>query len=146
MSSVEIYIDGACRGNGSADSVGAYAYKMYWNDKVKQDVVVEHGTTNNRMELLSAISALKALKESATQFQINVYSDSQYVVKGITEWYKGWELKNYYQVKNPELWKELVALKNKFPSINFIWVKGHDKNAGNLEVDKLCNDAMDGKI
>lgn len=146
MSSVEIYIDGACRGNGSVDSVGAYAYKMYWNDKVKQDVVVEHGTTNNRMELLSAISALKALKESATQFQINVYSDSQYVVKGITEWYKGWELKNYYQVKNPELWKELVALKNKFPSINFIWVKGHDKNAGNLEVDKLCNDAMGGKI
>ena len=146
MSSVEIYIDGACRSNGSADSVGAYAYKMYWNDKVKQDVVVEHGTTNNRMELLSAISALKALKESAEQFQINVYSDSQYVVKGITEWYKGWELKNYYQVKNPELWKELVALKNKFPNINFIWVKGHDKNAGNLEVDKLCNDAMDGKI
>ena len=108
MSSVEIYIDGACRGNGSADSVGAYAYKMYWNDKVKQGVVVEHGTTNNRMELLSAISALKALKESAAQFQVNVYSDSQYVVKGITEWYKGWELKNYYQVKNPELWKELV--------------------------------------
>lgn len=146
MSSVEIYIDGACRGNGSADNVGAYAYKMYWNDKTKQDVVVEHGTTNNRMELLSAISALKALKESATRFQINVYSDSQYVVKGITEWYKGWELKNYYQVKNPELWKELVALKNKFPNINFIWVKGHDKNVGNLEVDKLCNDAMDGKI
>lgn len=146
MNEIEIYIDGACRGNGSENNIGAYAYKMRWKDIEKHDVVVEHRTTNNRMELLSAISALKALNPSAKMYKINVYSDSQYVVNGITNWYKGWELKNYYQVKNAELWKELVALKNQFPDINFIWVKGHDKVAGNVEVDKLCNDAMDGKL
>ena len=143
MDEVTIYTDGACSGNPGKGGWGAI---LMCGNLRKEISGAEKETTNNRMELLSAISALKALKESAEQFQINVYSDSQYVVKGITEWYRGWELKNYYQVKNPELWKELVALKNKFPNINFIWVKGHDKNAGNLEVDKLCNDAMDGKI
>ena len=146
MSNIEIYIDGACRGNGKEDSIGAYAYKLVCEDKVKTFAQAEHGVTNNKMELMSAISALSALNPVASNYDITVYSDSQYVVNGITTWYKGWEMKNYYQVKNPELWKELVELKKKFPKIQFVWVKGHDKNPGNLEVDKLCNDTMDGKI
>lgn len=146
MSKIDIYADGACRGNGAENNVGAYAYMLVCGDRVKKDVQLEHNTTNNRMELMSVISALKALNPSAKDYSITVYSDSQYVVNGATTWYKGWEFKNYAGVKNPELWKELISLKNLFPYINFVWVKGHDNIPGNLEVDKLCNDKMDGKI
>lgn len=146
MQEVIIYIDGACRNNGKEGNVGAYAYKLSCGDRVKTDAVVEHNTTNNRMELMSAISALEALTSAAKMYKINVYSDSQYVVRGINEWSRGWKLKNYYGVKNDDLWRRLMGLVESFPYINFQWVQGHDKVAGNIEVDTLCNLAMDGKL
>ena len=144
--SINIYADGACRGNGSENNIGAWAYKITLGDRVKVDVSTEINTTNNKMELLSVINALKSLKNGALLYDINVYSDSQYVVKGINEWSSGWISRNFSGVKNVELWKELLQLKDKFKYIKFIWVKGHDKTEGNLFVDRLCNDAMDGKL
>lgn len=143
---IDIFADGGCRGNGSEHNVGAYSYILMFGDKIRKFAKVVKDTTNNQMELMSVIEALKALKPAAREHDVTVFSDSQYVVRGINEWYRGWELKNFHQVKNSELWKELIAIKKTFPSINFVWVRGHDKVAGNLDADKLCNDAMDGKI
>lgn len=143
---IDIFTDGGCRGNGSEHNIGAYSYILTFGDKVKTFAKVIENTTNNQMELMSVIEALKALKPAAREHDVTVFSDSQYVVRGINEWYKAWEAKNFYKVKNPELWKELITIKKTFPSIKFVWVKGHCKVAGNLDADKLCNDAMDGKI
>lgn len=143
MKTIEIYIDGACRNNGVANNIGAYSYIMTCNDLRASDVIVEHNVTNNQMELKSAIYALSKLNDAALKYSIIVYSDSQYVVNGVNTWYKDWEAKGFKKVKNVDLWKSLMALVRKFDDIQFIWVKGHDSNPGNIEVDKLCNVAMD---
>lgn len=140
---IDVYIDGACRGNGKDESIGAYAYKLKFGDRAKEFSMAIPSTTNNKMELTAAIEALKALKDSARQYKINVYSDSQYVVKGVNEWSKAWKAKNFYQVKNAEMWQELLSIVDAFPSISFIWVKGHETTQGNIDVDILCNKAMD---
>ena len=145
---IEIYCDGACRNNQGSSNIGAYAYLLNLTDQdyKKAYVDVVRNTTNNRMELLAAISALEALKPSANKFEIKVFTDSQYVVRGVNEWSYNWIAKNFQGIKNAELWKRLIELKNKFSNIKFIWVKGHEDNVGNLYVDTLCNDAMDKEL
>ena len=141
-----IYADGACRGNGQLNNIGAWAYKLIFGDKIKTNAEAVRNTTNNIMELNAVINALKALKPAAYNYPIEVYSDSQYVTMGINNWINGWIAKNWHNVKNIDLWKELLELKNKFPSITFNWVRGHSNNPGNEEVDKLCNEAMNKLI
>lgn len=146
MDLIEIYCDGACRGNNnanSADRVGAYAYKLIYKNNIKLGGQAERATTNNIMELKSVIEALKALKPSAKEMNIEIYSDSNYVVSGLNSWWDGWVRKGFSGVKNLELWQELKTLFDSFPNIKINWVKGHAGNQGNEDVDAYCNKLMD---
>lgn len=141
---ITIYTDGACRGNQKAENIGAWAYRLecFEEGRSKEDCGTELNTTNNKMELLAVINALKALKEPAKLHQIEVYSDSQYVVSGITEWCSGWMNKGWHNVKNADLWQEFIGLAKQFPKIKFIKVSGHSGDINNERVDALCNIAM----
>lgn len=145
MNKITIYCDGACRGNNLPvdQRIGAYAYKLIYGQYVKFGGQVEKNTTNNIMELKSVIEALKALKPSAKEMEIEIYSDSNYVVSGLNSWWDGWVRKGFSGVKNLELWQELKILFDSFPNININWVKGHAGNSGNEDVDTYCNKLMD---
>ena len=136
---ITIYTDGSCLTNPGS---GGWAAIINENNKKKIISGNEKNTTNNRMELLAPINALKGIKSSA---KIKIYTDSQYVKNGITEWIKSW-LNNDWKtskkedVKNKDLWIELYNL-TKFLDIQWIWVKAHDGNPLNEEVDLLAKKA-----
>lgn len=137
MKKVEIYTDGACSGNPGD---GGYCAILIYKGVEKIISGYEELTTNNRMELLGVISGLKALKENCC---VDVYSDSQYVVDAfnqgwIESWVNnGWKNANKKEVKNIDLWKELVDLTKKH-NVNFIKVKGHSDNEYNNRCDKIA--------
>lgn len=138
---VEIYADGACRGNPGPGGWGAILKagsheKELWGG--------ERETTNNRMELTAVIRALEALKRPVP---VKVYTDSQYVQKGIGEWIhnwkrNGWRTSDKKPVKNADLWQELDVLARQF-HVQWIWVKGHAGNPGNERADSLANRGID---
>ncbi len=136
---ITIYTDGSCLTNPGN---GGWAAIINENNKRKIISGNEKNTTNNRMELLAPINALKGIKSGP---KIKIYTDSQYVKNGITEWIKTW-LKNDWKtskkedVKNKDLWIELFNL-TKFLDIQWIWVKAHDGNPLNEEVDLLAKRA-----
>lgn len=135
-----IYTDGACKGNPGP---GGWAALLKWKDHEKEIFGGVEETTNNRMELIAVIEALKVLKESC---QIDVYTDSQYVKKGITEWIEGWQERGWKNaskkaVKNQDLWEELNSL-SKVHTIQWHWVKGHAGHPENERVDALANQGI----
>lgn len=136
---ITIYTDGACRGN---PGIGSWAATLEYNAHKKEIFGVCEYTTNNKMELTAVIEALKCIKLASN---IVVYTDSQYVQKGITQWIHNWKLKNWHKVKNVELWQELDSLIHEH-NIKWKWVYGHNGNAGNEYVDLLCNKALDEYI
>jgi ribonuclease HI len=134
---VEIYADGACKGNPGPGGWGAL---LLFSGKEKPLFGGELQTTNNRMELTAVIRALEALKKPC---QIKIYTDSSYVQKGMTEWISGWKSRNWRTadkkpVKNEDLWKQLDDLVQSH-TIEWIWVKGHAGNDGNERADALAN-------
>ena len=131
MNEITIYTDGACRGNGKAENIGAYAYLMLYGDHKKEYAKAVRNTTNNIMELTAVIEALKAIKK---KLPITIYSDSQYVVSTINE---GWKIK-----KNQKLWQDYFEIAKDF-KIKVIHTRGHSGNRYNEYVDGLCNRAMD---
>jgi len=138
---VEIYSDGACRGNPGP---GAWAAVLRYQEHEKRLSGAERHTTNNRMELMAAIQALEALHRPS---KVCLYTDSQYVQKGITQWVEnwkrnGWRTTNSSPVKNVDLWQRLdaVCLRHQ---IDWRWVRGHAGNSGNELVDQLANTAID---
>ena len=139
MNAVEIYTDGACKGNPGP---GGWGVLLKTGATIRELFGGELGTTNNRMELLAVIRALQALKRPC---QVTLYLDSQYVLKGITEWLPGWKAKGWrtaskQPVKNVDLWKELDALVSQGGhAIDWRWVRGHDGDAGNERADALAN-------
>ncbi|MDQ8038817.1 MAG: ribonuclease HI [Rickettsiella sp.] len=138
---VEIFTDGACRGNPGP---GSWAVLLRYKDKEKMLSGTELNTTNNRMELMAAIQALITLKKSC---HVSLSTDSQYVKKGITEWLPQWEKRawrtaNNRPVKNCDLWKQLVKQASRH-KIQWKWVKGHSGHPENDRVDKLANLALD---
>ncbi len=142
MNTVEIYADGACRGNPGP---GGWAALLIHKGNEKELFGAERHTTNNRMELTAAIRALEALKKSGTSAR--VYTDSQYVIKGIEEWVGGWKARGWRTadkkpVKNQDLWEQLDALAARH-SLEWHWVKGHSGVPGNERVDALANRAID---
>lgn len=143
IDTLEIYTDGACRGNGKGSNLGAWAYSLFYKGRQKYRACSIPNTTNNQMELMAAIEALRALKPAAQSHHITVYSDSQYMVMGITSWIKGWVARGWTNVKNVDLWQALLQETCKFPHLSFIHVRGHADNLGNNLVDKLCNQVMD---
>ena len=141
MSEVVIYTDGACRGNPGPGGWGAL---LSYGSKKKELFGSERETTNNRMELLAAIEALESLKRSC---KVNLYTDSQYVRKGILEWManwkkRGWKTAARKPVKNQDLWISLDKAIERH-DIDWHWVKGHSGIEGNEIADSLANKAID---
>jgi ribonuclease HI len=140
-STVDIYTDGACRGNPGP---GGWAALLIMGEHEREISGAETLTTNNRMELTAVIRALEALKRPV---QGRVYTDSQYVRQGVLEWMpqwkaRGWKTADKKPVKNQDLWQELDSLVKRH-ELEWHWVKGHSGNAGNERVDALANRAID---
>src|SRR5689334_4550437 len=139
---VEIFTDGACSGNPGPGGWGAI---LRFNGKTKELSGGEAETTNNRMELLAAISALNALKEPCA---VELHTDSKYVMDGISKWIHGWK-KNGWKtadkkpVKNDDLWKRLEAAAERH-DVEWKWVKGHADDVMNNRADALARSAIDG--
>ncbi len=135
-----IYTDGASRGNPGP---GGYGAVMLYGSLRKELSEGFRLTTNNRMELLSVIAALEALKKEG--LAVTIYSDSKYVVDAVEKkWVFDWEKKNFKDKKNVDLWKCFLELYRKH-RIKFIWVKGHDSNVENNYCDQLAVTAAQGK-
>ncbi len=144
MSTVEIYTDGACRGNPGPGGWGA---TLEMGEHFRELSGAEAMTTNNRMELMAVISALEALKRPVP---IRLYTDSEYVRRGITEWLKSWKARGWKTadrkpVKNQDLWGRLDAIASRH-EIEWHWVKGHSGVPGNERVDRLANAAIDALL
>jgi ribonuclease HI len=140
MRSIEIYTDGACKGNPGPGGWGAL---MVSGTHEKVLFGGEPVTTNNRMELLAAIKALEALKGPS---QVDLYTDSQYLRKGITEWLANWKVRGWRTaakkpVKNEDLWRALDKVVASH-TINWHWVKGHSGHPGNERADQLANQGI----
>ena len=134
---VEIYSDGACRGNPGPGGWGAL---LRANGAEKELYGGEADTTNNRMELMAAIRALEALKRPS---RVKLYTDSIYVMKGITTWIhtwkkKGWRTADKKPVKNDDLWRQLDELRSRH-EVEWHWVKGHAGHPENERADELAN-------
>lgn len=141
MSDVEIYTDGACRGNPGP---GGWGVLMLSNGRERELCGGEPETTNNRMELTAAIQGLAALKKSC---DVQLYTDSKYVQRGIIEWLdnwkrRGWKTVNRKPVKNMDLWQELDDLTGRH-NVSWHWVKGHAGNLGNECADQLANEGLE---
>jgi ribonuclease HI len=138
---VDIYTDGACRGNPGP---GGWAALLLAGAREKEISGAQNPTTNNRMELVAVIAALEALKRPS---QVRLYTDSQYVRRGITEWLAQWKARDWKTadrkpVKNQDLWQQLeqAAARHR---IEWHWVRGHTGVAGNERADALANAAID---
>jgi ribonuclease HI len=138
---VEIYTDGACRGNPGA---GGWAALLRRGKDEKEIHGAEPHTTNNRMELTAVIRALEALRRPV---EVRVYTDSEYVRRGVTEWLESWKARGWRTadkkpVKNQDLWERLDELIVPH-RIEWHWVRGHSGVEGNERVDALANQAID---
>lgn len=141
LKKIEIFTDGACRGNPGPGGWGAL---LRYGDNEKRLYGGESSTTNNRMELMAAIEALASLKEPC---QVRLTTDSQYVRQGITQWLPNWKARNWRKadskpVKNADLWRRLDSEAGRH-RIEWHWVRGHSGHRENEIADQLANRAID---
>jgi ribonuclease HI len=141
ITQVELYTDGACRGNPGP---GGWAALLVCGEQRKEVSGSEAATTNNRMELMAAIGGLAALKRRCA---VKLYTDSKYVLQGATEWLPSWKARGWRTaakapVKNQDLWQLLDAALL-LQDIEWHWVRGHSGHEGNEYVDQLANIAID---
>ena len=141
MKEVTVYTDGACRGNPGPGGWGAL---LIYGDHEKELYGGESLTTNNRMELMAAIEALRAMKKSC---RIQLYTDSTYVRNGIQQWLDKWKANNWKTaakkaVKNQDLWQALDDESSRH-DVRWHWVKGHAGDPGNERADQLANRGID---
>jgi len=134
---VEIYTDGACKGN---PGVGGWGALLQMGGKTRELFGGEALTTNNRMEMTAVIRALEALEPGS---RVRLHTDSQYVQQGIKEWIhswkrRGWRTADKKPVKNEDLWRRLDELASQH-AVEWLWVRGHDGNPGNERADELAN-------
>lgn len=138
---VKVYTDGACSNNQLKENRGGYGAIILGLED--EPIIIKGGyrnTTNNKMELRAVIEGLKRVKANSL---VTVYSDSQYVVEGITKWMLGWLAKGKKRA-NWTLWMELVEIVDKFEEVKFVEVKGHSDNIYNNKADKLAREACEG--
>ncbi|PHS23819.1 MAG: ribonuclease HI [Robiginitomaculum sp.] len=138
---ITIHTDGACSGNPGPGGWGAL---LQWNGNERALSGGEDHTTNNRMEMLAAIEALKALKQPC---KVDLYTDSTYVRDGITKWLPGWKARNWKTaakkpVKNADLWVELEDAEARH-DVTWHWVKGHAGHDGNERADELARQGLE---
>ena len=141
---VVVYTDGGCRGNPGP---GAWAALLRYGEHERELSGAEPITTNNRMELMGAIVALETLTRAS---RVVLYTDSQYVKKGMTEWLRSWVARGWLTadrkpVKNADLWQRLQTAAERH-QVDWRWVRGHAGDPGNERVDLLANQAMDKLI
>ncbi|MFA6219331.1 MAG: ribonuclease HI [Erythrobacter sp.] len=141
MKKVELYTDGACKGNPGP---GGWAALLRMGHREKEMSGGESHTTNNRMEMTAAIRGLSALTEPC---QVELHTDSKYLIDGITKWVHGWKKNGWVNaskkpVRNPELWHDLIELTARH-KVTWHWVKGHSGHDENERVDRLASDAAD---
>ena len=139
MKQVEIFTDGACKGNPGP---GGWGVLLRAGKHEKEISGSEPQTTNNRMEMTAVIRGLNALIEPC---RVELYTDSKYVVEGITKWVHGWKRKGWINaskqpVRNADLWHDLIEVAQRH-TIEWEWVKGHNGHPENERVDKLASDA-----
>jgi ribonuclease HI len=144
VTEVEVYTDGACRGNPGP---GGWAAILRSGEREKEISGADPSTTNNRMELMAVIGALQALRR---RVQVRLYTDSQYVRRGVLEWLPAWKARDWRTagkkpVKNRDLWEVLDAEIVKH-DIEWHWVPGHAGVPGNERADSLANDAIDALL
>lgn len=142
---ITVYVDGACKGNPGPGGWGAYVK----DEKGKAYALKGHesNTTNNRMEIMAAVEALKFCNEKFPSIPIKIYTDSKYLCDGISYWIRAWAINGWRTtqgraVRNKDLWKELSAARYG-KIIEWAWVKSHSGNEGNEIADKLANQAID---
>ncbi|MFG0256736.1 MAG: ribonuclease HI [Phycisphaerales bacterium JB043] len=140
---VELHTDGACSGNPGP---GGWAYILHHpgTGKRVEHSGAEHDTTNNRMELIALIEGLSALTRPSV---VDIYSDSQYVLKGLNEWLDGWKAKGWKNaqkkpVKNRDLWEQLDALRSEH-ELDYHWIRGHSDHPENERCDQLAVEARE---
>ncbi len=141
MKAVIAYTDGACRGNPGP---GGWGVSLQYGAHLKELCGGEAPTTNNRMELMAAISALESLREACT---VTLHTDSKYVLQGLTEWLpswkkRGWKTADKKPVKNQDLWQRLDVAAARH-QIDWRWVKGHSGDPGNENADRLANKGLE---
>ncbi len=141
---VVIYTDGACRGNPGP---GGWGSLLRYGDTEREICGGELATTNNRMELMAAIRGLEALRQPCV---VQLFTDSEYVRRGITEWMakwrlNGWKTADRKPVKNADLWRELDAEASRH-RVSWHWVKGHAGHPGNERADALANRGLDDAL
>ena len=137
---VQLFTDGACKGNPGVGGWGALIESSYFTKELKG---YEQLTTNNRMELIAVIEGIKSIEKNAT---VEITTDSMYVKNGISQWIDNWRKNDWKTsakkpVKNKELWLELDELVQNY-SIKWKWVKGHSGHPGNERADQLANAAI----
>ena len=141
MKTVNIYTDGACRGN---PGIGGWGVYIEYGETTKELYGGDKLTTNNKMELTAAIKGLEVLN---TKCQVNLITDSKYVMDGINGWINGWKKNNWKnsqkkEVKNKDLWIQLDKL-NSYHDVKWSWVKGHSGHFQNEKADQLANKGID---
>ena len=141
---IDIYTDGACRGNPGP---GGWAAILISGGRERELSGADAATTNNRMEMLAVINALRALKR---RVRVRVFTDSQYVRLGMSQWLAGWKARGWRTadrkpVKNQDLWEQLDELAAS-QDVEWHWVKGHSGVPGNERCDELANAAIDALL
>ena len=141
MKEIEVFTDGACRGN---PGIGGWGVYIEYGETTKELYGGDKLTTNNKMELTAAIKGLEALN---TKCQVNLITDSKYVMDGINGWINGWKKNNWKNsqkkdVKNKDLWIQLDKL-NSYHDVKWSWVKGHSGHFQNEKADQLANKGID---
>jgi Ribonuclease HI len=128
MDKITVYTDGSALNNGSSDSSCGWACELIYKGYEKMKSGGDKGKTNNVMEMTAVLQAMRAITDKS--IPVEVFSDSKYVAETLNG--------NFKIKKNVKLWQELMAEKENFADIRFIWVKGHDKDRHNIEVDKMA--------